>query len=444
MASRGQYWAMAAAMRAVRALAALALCLFSTLPAAAQRPQTRVALVIANSAYQNATPLPNPVADGRLIAATLKGAGFQSVTLLENQDRIGMERGLRAFAALAERAEVAMLYYAGHGIEYNGENYLIPIDAKLQFDRDLELEAVKLSTMISMSEGASRLRIIVLDACRTPPSGLKKTVASRSLGRGLAPVEPEGDSLIVYSAKAGTTAADGDGGNSPFAKAMARRMLQPGREISLLFRDIRDDVLKATGRAQEPFTYGSLSSQEFYFIDPPRVTAVAAGPIDMEAEAWGLCRGGASRAPCDAYIGQYPQGRFVSLAKTRAADFAAGASITTMAFVCPTARAGPAGSGSATRGAGPGERRWQRDHGALRRDERTGVRAIICRRHDRRDQFERIAARCVAGDAARRRAGYRPHQAAGQARLDQHGGDPAQAVSKRYRGYETCDLPKLR
>jgi hypothetical protein len=322
---------MAAAMRAVRALAALALCLFSTLPAAAQRPQTRVALVIANSAYQNATPLPNPVADGRLIAATLKGAGFQSVTLLENQDRIGMERGLRAFAALAERAEVAMLYYAGHGIEYNGENYLIPIDAKLQFDRDLELEAVKLSTMISMSEGASRLRIIVLDACRTPPSGLKKTVASRSLGRGLAPVEPDGDSLVVYSAKAGTTAADGDGGNSPFAKAMARRMLQPGREISLLFRDIRDDVLKATGRAQEPFTYGSLSSQEFYFIDPPRVAAVAAGPIDMEAEAWGLCRGGASRAPCDAYIGQYPQGRFVSLAKTRAADFAAGASITTMA-----------------------------------------------------------------------------------------------------------------
>lgn len=297
-------------------LALLTLGVPTTSPLA-QGAQARVALIIANGTYQGAPSLPNPVADGRLLAQSLKASGFQKITLLEDQDRVGMERALRAFADEAERADVAMIYYAGHGIEYNGENYLIPVDAKLATDRDLEIEAVKLSTLVHMAEGARRLRIIILDACRTPPSGMARRASSRSMGRGLAPVEPQGDSLVVYSAKAGTTAADGSGRNSPFAAALSRRIVQPGREINILFRQVRDDVLKETGGVQEPFTYGSLSSEEFYFIAPPKGVAAA---VDVETEAWGLCRDGRSKAACDGYLASYAGGRFAGLAKTRLID----------------------------------------------------------------------------------------------------------------------------
>ncbi len=261
--------------------------------------------------------LPNPVSDGRLIARSLKVAGFQTVTLLENQNRAGMETALRTFAAQAERAQVALVYFAGHGIEYKGENYLIPVDARFQSDRDLEVEAVKLSTIVSLSEGASRLRIIVIDACRTPPP-IRRTIATRSLSGGMvAPPEPEGESLIVYSAKAGTPALDGAGDNSPFATSLARRIVEPGREISLMFRQVRDDVLKATGKEQEPFTYGSLSSQEFYFVDPPKSVA---GGLDVEAEAWSVCRDAATKGPCQSYLASFVRGKFASLARARIAD----------------------------------------------------------------------------------------------------------------------------
>lgn len=299
-------------------LALMALFCSPLAPASAQSAQTRVALIIANSAYLSVPALPNPVADGRLVAKSLKSSGFQTVILLENQDRIGMERALRDFAAAAERADVAMIYYAGHGIEANGENYLIPVDARLANDRDLEIESVKLSTLVRMAEGAKRLRIIVIDACRTPPSGMKRVASSRSISRGLAPIEPEGDSLVVYSAKAGTTAADGSGQNSPFAASLARRIVQPGRELNILFRLVRDDVMKETKGVQEPFTYGSLSSEEFFFIPATKGSSVG---IDMEAEAWGLCRDSVTRSPCENYLKAYAKsGRFTALATTRMND----------------------------------------------------------------------------------------------------------------------------
>lgn len=287
--------------------------------AAAEAQSARVALIIANSAYVGGAPvLPNPVADGGLIAASLKTVGFADVVLVTNADRLTMERAIRTFAAKAERADVALVYFAGHGIEYNGENYLIPIDAALANDRDLDIEAVKLSTITGMVEGARRMRIIILDACRTPPAGLRRSAASRSIGRGLAPVEPAGDSLIVYSAKAGTVAADGIGKNSPFASALARRLVEPGREINLLFRQVRDDVLTMTKRVQEPFTYGSLSSEQFYFTAPQ----LAGQPADLETETWLLCREARSSAPCQAYMRGFPKGRFVELARSRVLDLA--------------------------------------------------------------------------------------------------------------------------
>jgi uncharacterized caspase-like protein len=161
---------------------------------------------------------------------------------------------------------VALFYYAGHGIEAGGQNYLIPTDAKLQRDRDLDIEATRLETVLQVVSSA-RMRLIILDACRNNPfeASMQRSIRTRAVSRGLAEIEPEGETLVVYAAKAGSTAADGDGANSPFATALATRLPQPGLEIGLLFRSVRDDVLAATGRTQEPFTYGSLSGQAFYF-----------------------------------------------------------------------------------------------------------------------------------------------------------------------------------
>jgi hypothetical protein len=310
------------------------LCVCLLAPGVQSAAETRVALIIANGAYAGGAPaLPNPVADGKLMASTLKSVGFASVTLLTNANRMTMERALRTFAGEAEKADVAVVYYAGHGIESNGENYLIPVDAALANDRDLDIEAVKLSTMTSMVEGARRMRIIILDACRTPPAGMRRTSATRSIGRGLAAVEPAGDSLVVYSAKAGTVAADGKGANSPFAAALSRRLVEPGREINLLFRQVRDDVLASTGRVQEPFTYGSLSSEQFYFV-PPRA---AVQGHDLESETWALCRDARTPAPCEAYLKRFASGRYAELARTRLADVKA-----PVAAMQPMATAQPA------------------------------------------------------------------------------------------------------
>lgn len=308
-------------------VALLALALVAAVVAMASwatvaRAEGRVALIIANSHYDGVSPLPNPEADSKLIEAALRQAGFDSVTVLRDLRRAPMQAALQAFGAQADKADVALLYYAGHGIEIDNVNYLIPIDAVFERDRDVDIEAIKLDTALTVTEGAKRLRMIILDACRDNPflAKMKRSESTRAIaGGGMAAIEPTKNSLVVYSAKAGTTASDGVG-NSPFAVALAKRIVEPGREISLLLRQIRDDVLDATGKRQEPFTYGSLSSQEFYFIPP---TSMAKGPTDFELESWGLCRSGLTKGPCEAYIANYPNGRFTALARTRAADLLA-------------------------------------------------------------------------------------------------------------------------
>jgi uncharacterized caspase-like protein len=242
------------------------LVLLALLAGAAPAVARRVALIIANAQYANAPALTNPLADAKLIEASLRRAGFDDVQTRVNLGKSSVEAELRAFGNRAEGAEVALFYYAGHGIEAGGQNYLIPTDAKLQRDRDLDIEATRLETVVQVVSSA-RLRLIILDACRNNPfeASMQRSIRTRAVSRGLAEIEPEGETLVVYAARAGSTAADGDGANSPFAAALARRLPQPGLEIGLLFRSVRDDVLAATGRTQEPFTYGSLSGQAFYF-----------------------------------------------------------------------------------------------------------------------------------------------------------------------------------
>ena len=231
-------------------------------PALAEK---RVALVLGNSAYQSVPPLPNPVNDAAVIAATLKEAGFDVVDSRRDLPAAETRRALRDFADRARDADIAVVYYAGHGIEVDGTNYLIPVDAKLERDTDVFDEAFSLDRILLAIEPAKKLRLVILDACRDNPfaKGMRRTVASRSIERGLAKIEPASpNTLIAYSAKAGSTALDGDAGNSPFTLALAKHLTTPGLDVRRAFGFVRDDVLKTTGNRQEPFVYGSLGGDD--------------------------------------------------------------------------------------------------------------------------------------------------------------------------------------
>jgi hypothetical protein len=228
----------------------------------------RIALVIGNSRYQNVPALQNPQRDAATVAKALETVGFQSVTLQVNLGREQLVNTLRAFAKQAENADWAVVYYAGHGIEVAGINYLIPIDAKIASDLDISLEAIPIDQVLNAAERARALRLVILDACRDNPfaSQMKRTVASRSIGRGLAKIEPDPGTLVVYAAKHGETAFDGDGGNSPFVTAFVKDIQVPGVEVRRLFDNVRDDVMDMTGRRQQPYSYGSVPGrQDFYF-----------------------------------------------------------------------------------------------------------------------------------------------------------------------------------
>lgn len=250
------------------------------LSAVAQKPQVaptitaapagrRVALVLGNSDYQNVPSLANPRQDAIAVAAALRSVGFQIVTVNTDVSKEAMINALRSFAREADSADWALVYLAGHGVEVNGVNYFIPIDAKLAADRDVEFEAISLAQVLASVEDAKKLKLVILDACRDNPfvRQMRRSVATRSVGRGLARIEPEAGSLVVFSAKAGETALDGDGGNSPFAAALVKEMLIPGIEIRRLFDLVRDEVMETTKRQQQPYTYGSVSGrQDFYFV----------------------------------------------------------------------------------------------------------------------------------------------------------------------------------
>jgi hypothetical protein len=228
----------------------------------------RIALVIGNSMYFNVAALPNAATDASAIASALRETGFQVVMLERDLRRQAMIAALRKFELEAQTADWAVIYYAGHGIEIGGINYLIPIDARLASDRDIEDEGVSLGRVVSATDTAKKLRLVLLDACRENPfiTKMSRTFASRSIGRGLARIEPEAGSMVVYSARDGQIALDGDGKHSPFASSLLRRLPEPNVEIGKLFRLVRDDVLNETKRRQEPFIYGSLPGEDFFFV----------------------------------------------------------------------------------------------------------------------------------------------------------------------------------
>jgi uncharacterized caspase-like protein len=292
--------------------------------------EKRVALVIGNAAYQNVPRLPNPVNDGATIASTLKNAGFDLVDSRHDLGAADTRRALRDFADRARDADIAVVYYAGHGIEVDGGNYLIPVDAKLERDTDVYDEALSLDRVLLAIEPAKKLRLVILDACRDNPfsKNMKRTVASRAIGQGLAKVEPNSPNmLIAYSAKAGSTAADGDGNNSPFTIALSRHLTTPGLDVRRAFGFVRDDVLKTTNNRQEPFVYGSLGGDDVPLVPAPKVAAPAAAPAanpqaDIRKD-YELALQIGNKAALNAFLAQYPDGFYASLAKLQLEKLAA-------------------------------------------------------------------------------------------------------------------------
>jgi hypothetical protein len=290
--------------------------------------EKRVALVLGNSAYQNVPQLANPVNDGAVIAAKLKEAGFDVVDSRHDLPAAETRRALRDFADRARDADIAVVYYAGHGMEVDGTNYLIPVDAKLERDTDVYDEAFSLDRVLVAIEPARQLRLVILDACRDNPFAkvMKRSVASRAIGRGLAKIEPTSpNTLIAYSAKAGSTALDGDDRNSPFTMALAKHLTTPGLDVRRAFGFVRDDVLKTTSNKQEPFVYGSLGGEDVPLV-PGRPAASSAPAFNPQAEArrdYELALQVGNKDALNAFVAQYPDGFYANLARIQLAKLAA-------------------------------------------------------------------------------------------------------------------------
>src|SRR5580704_8310810 len=289
----------------------------------------RVALVIGNSAYQSVTRLTNPVNDSGAMAETLNNAGFDVVDLKRDLSVNAMRRALREFSDKVRDADVAVVYYAGHGMEIDGTNYLIPVDAVLERDLDAFDEAIPLDRILAVIEPAKQLRLVILDACRDNPfnATMKRTIGSRAVGRGLAKVEPTSpNTLIAFAAKAGSTASDGDSRNSPFTAALVKYLPKPGLDLRKAFGFTRDDVLRATNNRQEPFIYGSLGGDDVALVPPSNVAPPANAIPDPNSTIrrdYELAERIGTKPVWDAFIASYPNGFYTELAKAQRDKLAA-------------------------------------------------------------------------------------------------------------------------
>ena len=228
----------------------------------------RVALVIGNAAYSAAGKLANPQRDSDAIAAVLRDDGFE-VSQASNLTRTSLIAALNQFSDVAVKADWAVIYYAGHGLQLDGVNYIVPVDAKLAADRDVPDEAIALDRLVATVDGVRTFGLVVVDACRNNPflAEMRFTAGGRArVTRGLARVAAHGTTLVAFSARDGQEALDGDTtGNSPFASALAKRLATPGLEVGKLLRQIRVDVLAATGNQQEPMFSGNMPAEDLFF-----------------------------------------------------------------------------------------------------------------------------------------------------------------------------------
>jgi hypothetical protein len=247
-------------------LFAIAACLLFASPAAAEK---RVALVVGNSAYVSSPALANPVNDASDVAAALKAVGFE-VVLGTDLAKPAFDAKIRDFVRILEQADVALFFYAGHGLQVSGRNYLVPVDARLQGERDLDFEAVSLDFVLKQMEleREGKTNVVFLDACRDNPLGrnLARSMGTRStsVGQGLAQVQTGVGTFIACSTQPGNVALDGQGRNSPFTSALTKHIAEPGRNLTSVMVDVRKDVLAQTSGKQVPWDHSALTG-DFYF-----------------------------------------------------------------------------------------------------------------------------------------------------------------------------------
>jgi uncharacterized caspase-like protein len=324
-------------------LGGLILLFHAALGAQAATPDSskRVALVIGNSKYVNAVALPNPANDAHLIASTLRNAGFEVIEGVD-QDNAGMHSLISKFTEESYNADLAVIFYAGHGMQVDGKNYLIPVDAELTSPAYLKTRTVQIDEFMAALPADPAVGIIILDACRDNP--LARTLAaalpkSRSLGAGLAPVDAKADGmgtggvLIAYATDPGAIAFDGNGVDSPYSLALAKHLTEPGVEIQSALTRVRGEVTEATQGRQRPWHNASLGRE--VFLGKPAAPAVApaadAGnttaapapaPVASEPPSWEVEQrlwDEASKKNAipyyEAYLDQFPNGRFATVAK---------------------------------------------------------------------------------------------------------------------------------
>jgi formylglycine-generating enzyme required for sulfatase activity len=245
-----------------------------------------------------------------------KSAEFSVVDVRRDLGIADMRRAISDFAEVANDVDVAVVYFAGHGIEVDGSNYIIPVDARLLRDFDIEDETVSVDRILRSIEPARRLRLVILDACRDNPflKTMKRTVASRSVGRGLAKVEPAvSDTLIAFAAKAGSVALDGDAKNSPFTLALLHNIASPGLDLRIAFGRVRDEVLKATDRKQGPFVYGSLGGSIVSIVDAPKIPP----PLATDEIVWNAVKDSTYPTVFEEFLNKFPASQHLQDAQSR-------------------------------------------------------------------------------------------------------------------------------
>ena len=308
--------------RVLRSIVLVIAALLAVAPVPAQA-EKRVALVIGNSAYRNTPALPNPRNDAATVADTLTKLGF-AVQSGYDLDRAGTEQALRAFAESLGDADVALFYYAGHGLQVDDTNYLVPVDARLASETDLAFEAIDLKLVLSLMERQPRTNLVFLDACRDNPlaQNLARSMgAARSTAgtRGLAIAESGIGTLLVYATQPGNVALDGNGTHSPFTQGLLDYIATPDIEVRQMLTRVRAEVVQATGGKQVPWDHSSLTGDFFFAPRSAAAGQLQAAPADRELAFWESIKDSRDPADFQAYLEQYPGGTFAALARNRLA-----------------------------------------------------------------------------------------------------------------------------
>jgi uncharacterized caspase-like protein len=299
----------------------------------------RVAFVVGNGAYKNVAQLPNPPIDAKAMAKVLRNVGFDVVEGT-NLTRDKMTERLLEFGKKAEGADVALFFYAGHGIAINGSNYLLPVDADIKSEMDVKLgSAINVDVTLEQTMADAKVKLVFLDACRDNPFAgkIKPNSATRSLSvqSGLAEMKSGEGTLIAFATGPGQTALDGEvGANSPFTRALIDNITQPGIEIQQAMTKVRAEVNEETNKNQLPWGHTNLTGS--VYLNPAASAEAAAAPVattgsasEVELEFWRSIKGSNKPEELNAYLTNYPNGTFRPLALARITELQNGPSTTT-------------------------------------------------------------------------------------------------------------------